>query len=107
MYVRTYVITHVRTYLAFEIAATSSAALFSRAAHPAAVVSHSVFKVEEYSVADKKWDSHFDDDDDDDNDEIDDAKNFSAPRKFSKKKFGATRSISSKNHENRSHPRDF
>ena len=59
------------------------------------------------SVADKKCDSHFDDDDDDDNDEIDDTKNFSAPRKFSKKKFGATRSISSKNHENRSHPRDF
>ena len=58
------------------------------------------------SVADKKCDSHFDDDDDD-NDEIDDTKNFSAPRKFSKKKFGATRSISSKNHENRSHPRDF
>ena len=38
------------------------------------------------SVADKKCDSHFDDDDDDDIDEIDDTKNFSAPRKFSLKK---------------------
>ena len=32
---------------------------------------------------------------------------FSDGVKFSKKKFGATRSISSKNRRNRSHPRDF
>merc|ERR1711998_394605 len=32
---------------------------------------------------------------------------FSDGAKISKKKFGATRSISSKNRRNRSHPRDF